>query len=173
MSRVLFYLVPTFFIGCAVHKDRLNWQLKASDYSYSNINIYHGDRWLNQYELACDVSSLIPSQKSPSQERPSQESQIDHLEQEMDINQLEFVYPENHKKGVLVVICPVGAHSVQLSVYDPFLTRTTPLWEKTGSYLAHWTIEEGKLLLTYDKPCDKQPCDAGFYSVTELFSPQQ
>jgi len=132
-------------------KTKLNWYLLSSDIRSSKIEIHRDRQPIAEYELNCDVSeSLVPNSEQ--------------LEGEM--NTVGLVVTPSNPKGFVISSCRFGAHSKQLAIYDLNSKRQDPVWEKTGSYYAEWSLNENyELVLSYDKPCNAENCDDPFVRV--------
>lgn len=131
-------------------KTKLGWNLISSEFGSSKIEVNRSGQLIAEYELNCDVSESI----DPDPEQ---------LDGEM--NKVGLVVTPSQPKGLLVTSCRVGAHSKRLSVYDLESKDSEPVWEKTGSYFAAWSINEAyELVLSYDRPCIKTSCVVPFVS---------
>ncbi len=128
------------------------WELDYYDFDDSQVSVYRNERRIAQYQFDCNL------------EPPDPESEADDGESA----RVDVVYPNSHPAGVLIVICPVGAHSVQLEVFDPLTDPERALFHKTGSFYADWTLAGDRLWLMYDQPCtrpDEEPCEIPFETV--------
>jgi hypothetical protein len=132
-------------------KTKLSWNLLSSDMRSSKIAIYRDKQPIAEYMLNCDVSeSLVPNSTQ--------------LHGEM--NTVGLVITPSSPHGFVITSCRFGAHSKQLAIYDLKSKRQDPVWKKTGSYFAEWSINENyELVLSYDKPCNEDKCDAPFVRV--------
>lgn len=132
-------------------KTKLSWSLLSSDFEASKIAILRDNKRIAEYEINCNVQEAL----SPSP---------DQLDGER--NKVGVVATPSKPQGLLITSCRFGAHSKKLSVYDLADDRQSPVWEKTGSYFAEFSVNEySELVLSYDRPCNKQNCSAPF--VTE------
>lgn len=129
-------------------KTHLSWNLLASDFYSSNIEVVRANQVVATYVLNCDLSEAL--NHDPEQ-----------LDGEM--NKVGLVVTPSKPKGFLITSCRVGAHSKQLAVYDLESDRQDPVWEKTGSYFGEWSVNHNyDLVLSYDERCDEKKCDAPF-----------
>lgn len=129
-------------------KTQLSWKLLSSTVNSSKIEVVRANRVVAQYELNCDLREFL----NPDPEQ---------LEGEM--NKLGLVVTPSKPQGLVVTSCRVGAHSKQLAVYDLESDRKDPVWEKTGSYVGEWSLNQnGDLVLSYDEPCEEPNCEAPF-----------
>lgn len=132
-------------------KTKLSWTLLSSDFESSKIEINRDQKPIAEYDLNCDVSeSLAPN----PEQLPA------------ELNTVGLVVTPSNPQGFVISSCRFGAHSKQLSVYDLKSKHQDPVWEKTGSYFAEWSINENyELVLSYDKPCNLENCEAPFVRV--------
>lgn len=132
-------------------KTQLNWNLLSSDFESSKIEIHRDQQVIAEYDLNCDVSESL----APNSEQLSGE-----------MNTVGLAVTPSNPQGFVISSCRFGAHSKQLSIYDLKSKRQDPVWEKTGSYFAEWSINENyELVLSYDKPCNVESCEAPFVRV--------
>lgn len=136
-------------------KTKLNWNLLSSDFESSKIQIHRDQQPIAEYDLNCDVSeSLAPN--------------YDQLPGEL--NTVGLVVTPSNPQGVVISSCRFGAHSKQLAIYDLKSKRQDPVWEKIGSYFAEWSINANyELVLSYDKPCNVENCEAPFVRVDVIW----
>lgn len=129
-------------------KTKLSWQLLSSDIDSSEIAVHRDSQRISEFELNCDVKEALTS--SP-----------DDVEGEM--NRVGLVATPSNPQGFVISSCRFGAHSKKLSVYDLKSGSQKPVWEKTGSYFAEWSVNDNyELVLSYDRPCDKADCSDSF-----------
>lgn len=132
-------------------KTKLSWTLLSSNIESSKIAINRDHQVIAEYDLNCDVSESLVTDS-------------DELRGEM--NTVGVVVTPSNPKGFVISSCRFGAHSKQLSVYDLQSKRQDPVWQKTGSYFAEWSINENyELVLSYDKPCYTENCNAPFERI--------
>jgi hypothetical protein len=129
-------------------RTKLDWSLISSEFDSSKIEVNRNGITIAEYEIDCDVSESI-------------DPDLEQLDGEM--NKVGLVVTPSQPKGLLITSCRVGAHSKRLSVYDLESKAKEPVWEKTGSYFAEWSINANyELVLSYDRPCNKTNCVAPF-----------
>jgi len=121
--------------------------------------VHRGDAIVAEYELRCDLSESLALEP-------------DELAGEM--NKVGLVVTPSNPNGLLLTSCRVGAHSKALAIYDLDDNGREPVWVKTGSYFAEWSVNESnELLLSYDKPCNGRRCAAPFSRESVLWSGRQ
>lgn len=128
------------------------WQLDFYDFDGSRLSVYRDDRRIAQYRFDCNL-------EPPSAESGGEEGEGARIE---------VVYPQSHPAGLLVVICPVGAHSVQLELFDPLTDGQRALFHEVGSFYADWEMRGDRLWVRYDRPCtrpDDIPCEIGYETI--------
>lgn len=131
---------------------RWQWQLDYYSFDGSQVSVYRDDRRIARYQFDCNL-------EPPSPESESEDGEGAHVD---------VVYPKSHPAGVMVVICPVGAHSVQLELFDPLTDQESALFYKVGSFYADWELRGDKLWVMYDQPCtlpDEMPCEIPFETI--------
>ena len=129
----------------------LEWTVQSASYRESQVAVFRGTTLLATYSVNCDASEAA---------KPAE------LGLEEESTQIGFANPISHPEGLLIVACRVGAHSKELSVYDPNSDHTAPLWHRTGSYYAGWQMTENShLVLFYDRPCEHPVCNTRFERV--------
>lgn len=152
----LFSLVVASYAN-ADQKPTSSWQwelLKAKFYD-SEIVIIKDQKKIAQYHFDCDLS--------------------DHKNKEESTPSIDQVMTSKNPQGLLIVTCPVGAHSVQLNIFDPDKNTKDAIFSKTGSYVAYWEIESEQLWVVYDQPCqvsEKKQCEVPFEQVRIAWSPK-
>lgn len=159
-KRLIFLLLISLLIACnketpekisAPQIQALVWQLDSSDFGESRISIHQNENVLANYHIDCDLSDTFEEIDDP--EQPT----------------VDIVMPSSHPHGLLVVVCNVGAHSRQISVFDPFTNTNEDVFTKTGSYIAGWDIVNGSLKISYDRECtedENKVCDERFEQVS-------
>lgn len=135
-------------------KSKLHWRLLSSGFRSSKVEVLRDGDLISEYELDCDVSEAL----NPAPEGLDGE-----------LNKIDLVVPPSHPQGLLITSCRVGAHSKQLSVYNLAEPDQNPIWQRTGSYFADWSLNANyELLLSYDLPCDGASCTSPFITETVL-----
>jgi len=131
---------------------RWRWQLDYYDIAGSQLSVYRDERRIAQYRVDCN-------REPPSPESEAEEGQRARVD---------VVYPKSHPAGLMVVICPVGAHSVQLELFDPLTSRKSALFHEVGSFYADWELRGDRLWVKYDQPCtgpDDIPCEIAYETI--------
>jgi len=134
----------------SVHALDWSWQLERSDLYDSVISISRDNGLLTNHEFACDLSdALITESAEPAAT-------------------VDSVVTQSSPRGVLIVSCFVGAHSEQLVIIDPMNDKQTRVFEIVGSYFVDWSIDAGRVLIRYDRPCEStNVCDIPFITVEQ------
>lgn len=129
-----------------------HWQLDYHNFNDSQLSVYRDQRRIAQYQLDCNLEPSDPESESEDGEGA----------------RVDVVYPAGHRAGLLVVACPVGAHSVQLALFDPLINRDSALFYKVGSFFADWELRGDQLWVLYDQPCtrpDETSCEIPFETI--------
>lgn len=124
------------------------WNLLKAKFFDSEIAIIKDQKKIAQYHFDCDLSEY----KNKEESTPS----------------IDQVITGKYSQSLLIVTCPVGAHSVQLSIFDPDKNTKDAVYSKTGSYLAYWEMEAEQLWIIYDERCESSKtklCEVPFEQV--------
>ena len=132
------------------------WHALAGGIDQSRIAIYNDEQLLGIYDLDCDLT--IPPEPDPREGGAT----------------LELVRPDSHPRGVLILVCDLGAHSQMLAIIDPQVRSKRPVYSRSGSYFVAWELQDGELWISYDRPCnggESAQCPDGFETLFEAFRP--
>jgi hypothetical protein len=140
-------MISPAFAGEAVD---WSWRLESTEFMHSEIAITRADESTRRIEFPCSLEDVLAET-------------IDEETASVDV-----VNPDSYPGGLLVVICNVGAHSVQISVIDPNSDGKNEDFVRTGSYFARWDIRRGRLRVHYDQPCGSL-CESGFETQTVVW----
>ena len=148
-SLQYFVLFFCFFSVPALAVD-WSWHLERASLYDSVVSVKQGENQLFKLEFSCDLSdALLEKPEDPA-------------------STVNIVVTALKPKGYLIVTCTVGAHSEQIVILDPFKNGDKKVFEKVGSYFAEWALEEGKIIIRYDQPCDDtagELCEIPFSTV--------
>lgn len=149
-------LVILLLAGCAVayagHRPEAewSWHVLSTGADESRLSVFRREQLIGIYNIACDLTDAAEAAA-------------------IDGNaSVDLLKPDTHPKGLLVIQCNVGAHSQQITIFDPGLKTRQPVFSVTGSYVARWELQDGELWIGYDEPCDLGPsvdCPDGFATV--------
>lgn len=124
------------------------WKLTKASLYESEIVILSEEKTIAKYELSCHLS--------------------DHQDEEESVSSIDIITIKNHSAPLLIVTCPIGAHSARLSIFDPYIDSEKALFTQTGSYSAYWEIIKDRLWIIYDRRCiesDSNTCEIPFELV--------
>jgi len=142
-----FYMVNISQIRAEVKPGAWTWKLSSSDFMESNIAIFNGKKALANYVVGCDLSDAV-SKNIPEEEESAR---------------IEKYISTDIPNGVLLVTCIVGAHSKEVSIFDPRVNSREAVFSKTGSYYAGWEVSNNQLMIFYDRPCEVAQKDCENY----------
>lgn len=129
-------------------KTKLSWHLISSDIDSSKVAVHRDNQRIAKFELNCDVKEALNF--SPD-------------DVDGEVNRVGLIVTPSNPQGFVISSCRFGAHSKKLSVYDLKSAGQEPVWEKTGSYFAEWSLNDNyELVLSYDRPCDNPDCSVPF-----------
>ncbi len=135
-----------------IGQDEWRWKLEVSDLYSSQVGLYKGMEKVSTYQLECDLSDAtgVFTEDNPAT--------------------INLVSLSNFPDGLFIVTCGIGAHSAMISIFDPNLDTTEPIFTETGSYYVEWEIHDKVLKISYDRPCesDATACD-GFKRIERLW----
>jgi hypothetical protein len=109
------------------------WQLESATIFESVIAIKQADGTIIRHNFQCDLTDALNEKTELS-------------------STIETVTPTSHPNGVLVVTCYRGANAEMLAIIDPLEQKV--VYKKMGSYFVDWHLEDGKIAIDYDKPCE-------------------
>jgi hypothetical protein len=136
-----------------------SWHIVSAGLDESRISVYRRDQLLGIYNLSCDLTDLNEGPR---------------IENNASLN---LVQIESRPQGLLLITCNLGAHSQQVAIIDLASKSNQPVFSISGSYFADWELEDGKLWIRYDRPCDgglSAECPDGFETVYVQYpNPQQ
>lgn len=122
----------TLFANSALAVDWA-WQLESATIFESSIAIKQADGSIIRHKFQCDLTDALNEKTELS-------------------STIETVTPISHPDGVLVVTCYRGANAEMLAIIDPLEDKV--VYKKMGSYFVDWHLEDGKIIIDYDKPCE-------------------
>lgn len=125
-------LLLTFFSTSALAVDWA-WQLESATIFESAIAIQHDDGKISRHKFQCDLTDALNEKTELS-------------------STIETVVPTSHPDGVLVVTCYKGANTEMIAIIDPLEDKV--VYKKIGSYFVDWRLEDGKIIVDYDLPCE-------------------
>jgi len=135
-----------------------SWKLDSADLMESKISILVGKKLLASYFVGCDLSDALSREIQEEEENPGKVDKI-----------VSPAFPD----GILLVTCIVGAHSQNISIFDPKVNSKEAVFSKTGSYYAGWEIKNGQLVIFYDRPCDAKQKNCEYYQKISVEWPPQ
>lgn len=122
----------TLFTNSALAVDWA-WQLESATIFESSIAIKQADGSIIRHKFQCDLTDALNEKTELS-------------------STIETVTPISHPDGVLVVTCYRGANAEMIAIIDPLEDKV--VYKKMGSYFVDWHLEDGKMIIDYDKPCE-------------------
>lgn len=125
-------IVLSLFANSALAVDWA-WQLESATIFESVIAIKQADGTIIRHNFQCDLTDALNEKTELS-------------------STIETVTPTSHPNGVLVVTCYRGANAEMLAIIDPLEEKV--VYKKMGSYFVDWHLEDGKIAIDYDKPCE-------------------
>lgn len=125
-------IVLSLFANSALAVDWA-WQLESATIFESVIAIKQADGAIIRHNFQCDLTDALNEKTELS-------------------STIETVTPTSHPNGVLVVTCYRGANAEMLAIIDPLEEKV--VYKKMGSYFVDWHLEDGKIAIDYDKPCE-------------------
>jgi hypothetical protein len=147
----------------AESKESTSWQWAIAESSMleSKITISNAARVdssnHNNYQVGCNLVDANKYGKEDKDEITDPPSRVE-----------KFVNSEL-PNGILLISCPVGAHSRLLEVYDPSKQSSKPVFSRVGSYYAGWKVEQERLVLYFDQPCESDQYKTSKPSDCEQF----
>ncbi len=109
------------------------WQLESATIFESTIAIQHDDGNISRHQFQCDLTDALNEKTELS-------------------STIETVVPISHPDGVLIVTCYKGARTEMIAIIDPLEDKV--VYKKIGSYFVDWRLEDGKVIIDYDMPCE-------------------
>jgi len=146
-----FGLFAVFIISTqltAAEKISWTWSLEHAEYLHSELSITNESGISSFFEFQCDLSSAI----SKTEQRYPFTGEVP--------TKIDVVLTQAHPRGLLLITCPFGAHSGQVTIIDPNVKGNKMVLQKTGSYFASWELNAGQLSIHYDTPSKHQSNDA-------------
>ena len=125
-------IVLSLFANSALAVDWA-WQLESATIFESVIAIKQADGNIIRHNFHCDLTDALNEKTELS-------------------STIETVTPTSHPKGALVVTCYRGANAEMLAIIDPLEEKI--VYKKMGSYFIDWHLEDGKIVIDYDKSCE-------------------
>ncbi len=125
-------VILTLFTNSALAVDWA-WQLESATVFESVIAIQQADGSIRRHKFQCDLTDALNEKTEMS-------------------STIETVLPTSHPDGVIIVTCYKGAQSEMIAIIDPLKDKV--VYKKLGSYFVDWRLEEGKIIVDYDMPCE-------------------
>ncbi|MDG1820957.1 MAG: hypothetical protein P8H24_03865 [Methylophilaceae bacterium] len=125
------------------------WQLESATVFESVVTIKKANGYLTRYPFQCDLTDAL-------NENAQQSSTI------------QIVVPNSHPKGLLILSCHQGEHAQILSIIDPFKNKV--VYKRNGRYFVDWRLEDGKLVIEYDRPCENTQDNACLDDNSDLMT---
>jgi len=152
---IISYMQPTLSASNANDVDSTwQWRLIKAEFGHSEIAITSNKQTIAEYNFDCNLSNTTP---------PDEE----------DIGpSIDKVDSKKLPGPVLIVVCPVGAHSVELNIINPNKNNIEPVYSITGSYIAFWELKAEQLWITYDRPCTPSQtdnCEIPFKQIKQVY----
>ena len=131
----------------------LSWHLLSAGLDESRVSVYRRDSLVGIFNLPCDLAGIDDAQRAEG----------------VDLVVVRFAA---RPRGVLIIVCNIGAHSQMLTIIDPEKKSPRPAYQRSGSYFARWEIQDGELWITYDRACTggvSVDCPDGFETLFEAY----
>jgi hypothetical protein len=144
-------LLLTLFSSTALAVDWA-WQLESATIFESVIAIQQAEGNISRYKFQCDLTDALNEKTELS-------------------STIETATPASHPDGVLIVTCYKGAHTEMITIVDPMEDKA--VYKKLGSYFVDWRLEDGEIIIEYDRPCEgakDKACtdpDNGFVTISQ------
>jgi len=120
------------------------WALGSTSTFHSELSITDKNKTTQLFEFQCN---LKPSIAKVGQNK---------LLNKDGSTTIKTVVTKTHPNGLLLIICPIGAHSKQVTIINPNAVDSKVLLQKTGSYSAGWKLIDQRLRVYYDAPSKYQ-----------------
>jgi|GEM_PF-1442206 hypothetical protein len=152
-SYLVFLMVSLGLLSHSVYAVDWAWQLENASIFESIIAIKQADGTIIRHNFQCDLTDALNEKTELS-------------------STIETVTPTSHPDGVLVITCYRGANAEMIAIIDPLEGKV--VYRKMGRYFVDWHLEEGKITIDYDKPCEdtkdkicSEDPDKRFVTVTQ------
>ncbi len=132
-SYLVFLIISLSLLSRPVYAIDWAWQLENASIFESVIAIKQADGTIIRHHFQCDLTDALNEKTELS-------------------STIEAVTPTSHPDGVLVVTCYRGANTEMIAIIDPL--EDSVVYKKIGSYFVDWHLENGKIIIDYDKPCE-------------------
>ncbi len=138
-----------FVIGITTaNADSWVWKLESASFLESKISIYSANNKLTTYTIECNLEDALLKEPLEESDSPAR---------------IEKMITPKIPHGVLLTTCIVGAHSKNVSVFDPTKNLTDAVFSIVGSYYADWQLVDNELIIYYDRPCETNQLNCELY----------
>ena len=133
-QRYLVFLIMLLgLLSRPVYAINWAWQLENATIFESVIAIKQANDKMIRHHFQCDLTDALNEKTELS-------------------SSIEIVTPISHPEGVLIVTCYQAANTQMIAIVDPLEAKV--VYKKMGSYFVDWHLENGKIMIDYDKPCE-------------------